>query len=582
MLEKSASLIPFYSPLHSCFRYRTQRPIMWEQGCISKFMGFYFILVQRQSAVDANIYCSIFIHGKGIMMKETLYEANVTKQLLQVLTKYRVGIPSELSADYPNISEILRPGGELYFDGSKVIMTEQVVFPTSTRLSLSQRQEQKANEFMDILESACREAADILLNRDIPQARTVKGEKIEIISRTNLNLPLKYSIYGVDISYCEQILSTTLGTKRYIFQMTEGERLFTVYLTGTISLTPKCKLKAYLRDIDFNTIDIIKTAYNNDLPEEFKTAYPVTSRFILYQELPGKISLCYNELEQISKEEFPLDFNQPVPQSVLDSLPLFITMALALINELGSFRRTALYPRLRRVAHQRDNAKGDALLRRIAIMGVGMLIGSSFDMPDTDAAHTGNTGMAPATTDLSGIDNTNDTAADTNTDTDAVSTEVPISQPPTPTFTGPKPGYIFSNPFGDTDMMYNMFEYMHDTGQMDDGTFSFVKDLQDHTEAQRLRTQQEFDELQADFDEALHGHGNHSGIGPSPEDWDRFDSYENTRADAVDAYKDAMSRGDLQEANRQADIAKDAQLKKEGIYSIQYTPMSLEERSGLM
>lgn len=580
MLEKSASLIPFYSPLHSCFRYRTPKPLMWEQGCLSKFMGFYFILVQRQSIVDANTYCSIFIHGKGVMMKETLYEANVTKQLLQVLTKYRVGIPSELSADYPNISEILRPGGELYFDGARVIMTEHVQFPAGTCLSLSQRQAQKANEFMDILESACREAADILLNRDIPQAKAVKGEKIDIISRTNLNLPHKYSIYGVDISYCEQILSKTLGTKRYIFQMTESERLFTVYLTGTISLTPKCKLKAYLRDIDFNTIDVIKTAYNNSLPEEFKAAYPVTSRLILYQDLPGKISLCYNELEQISKEEFPLDFNKPVPQSVLDSLPLFITMALALINELGSFRRTALYPRLRRVARQRDKAKGDALLRRIAIMGVGLLIGSSFDMPDTDAADAGDTGMTPST-DLSGIDNTNDTA-DTNTGTDTINTEVPISQPAIPAFTSFKPGYIVSNPFGDNDMMYNMFEHMHDMGQIDDGTFSFVKDLQDHTEAQRLRTQQAFAELQAEFDEALHGHGNHSGIGPSPEDWDRFDSYENTRADAVDAYKDAMSRGDLQEANRQADIAKDAQLKKEGIYSIQYTPMSLEERSGLM
>lgn len=69
-------------------------------------------------------------------------------------------------------------------------------------------------------------------------------------------------------------------------------------------------------------------------------------------------------------------------------------------------------------------------------------------------------------------------------------------------------------------------------------------------------------------------------IGPSKEDWARYDSYERDRQDAVDHYNDCLSRGDMDGAERWADRARDAQYSKEVIYDVGYVT-DVDVRAGL-
>ena len=548
--------------------------ICWAKGCFSWLTGRYFLLVQKESTVHPGKYCTVIVRGKGLLMSETVIEANLDILRVKELTKYHLGIPSELRDSYPMLSQILRPGSPWNFETDKVTFTFNSDFPANDKVTLNKEREQKVREFMEKMETAIVEI-DALRNGNVTPAKTIdKNRKISLISGEDLNLPLTHKIGDITIRYCENRKSEFWGTKNYIFQVSRDGRIFTVYLIPSSLLSDKCKLRAYLRNLDTSTIDILTTVYSTGLPEEFKKSFPVTSAFIEGGNLPGKMTLCADEIDQILDEKFPLDFNRPVPQSALKAIPIFITMALALVNELGNFRRTALYTRLRTIARKKDDAKGNAMMRRLAILGIGMLIGSSFDMLDTDV-DTGDS-LAADTPD---IDETS-TDAEDNTDIDAgnsagVATTPGVSQS-MPGFGHTRPGYLISNPFGDPEQMNIMFDMMHSTGQIDDKTYDFIQNMNAQADAEIARHQAITDSLFSNDHEKVR-----PIIGPSSEDWDRFDGYESTRESAVNAYHDALDRGDLDEADRQADIARDAQRRKEGIYSVQYTPQSIDKRAGL-
>ncbi len=582
MAENVDNKKPFYSKL-SIQPSRISN-IHWSKGCINWLLGLYYLFVQKESTIYPGQYCTVVIRGKGILMTETVVEANVNEEMKDVLTKYKLGIPSELNESYPVLSEILRPGGPWNYEEGKVSYTFQSDFPAGERIVLNKEREQKADEFITKLEAAVLETK-ALLEAGVQSANAINnGKKIEFISHEDLNLPQVYKIDYITIRYCENRKSAFWGTKNYIFQMSRDGRIFTVYLLPT-TLESKCKIQAYLRDIDTDTISVLTTLYSANLPEEFKKCFPITAAFIRGENLPSKMSLCYNEVDQVTDQYFPLEFNRPVPDSVFKALPVFVTMTLALVNELGSFRRTALYRRLRQASRKKDNAQSNALLRRIAVMGIGFLIGSSFDIPDdvdTDGGSIASSDIVPDSTDTmqadTSITDTGDTdTSDTTDGTDAAITpQTAGPQLTPPTFAHPKPGYLFSNPFGDPDQYDQLFETMHATGQMDDNAYNSYLSMKNHFDAQIEHAHKVTESIVNQEHVKVR-----PIVGPSPEDWDRFDSYESTRENAVDAYHDALDRGDLDEANRQADIARNAQRSKEGIYSVQYTPQSIDKRAGL-
>lgn len=580
MLEANFANQPFYSNLnHEIDPRRVERrQDLIARGCTSWLTGRYFILFQLPSAVRQGKFCTVIIREEGFLASGTCFVANVNEKLLKALKKYQFGIPDEISSQYPVLSDILRPGSDKIFEDNKVVFTIPQGISIRQNTVLSDTLRNNATLFVRLIEQAYREA-EAILQTDV-EAVTANLEKdVEFISDTDLKLPNKLTVNGITVRYCEQIKSKFWGTKRYPVQIFDGPNIYTIYIKHAELAQPKCCLVAYMRILDLSTIEKLTDVYTTDVPAEFRQRFPAISNFVTTGNLPNSITMMPHEVSLKTTVPFDLTFNRDLPDEVFTYVPAFVTLVLNIINELGQLRRTALYTQIRRASLKKGNAKGNALLIRLAMMGVGALIGASFDTPDCDLST--DIGDTPDLGTGSDVDVSTDTG-----DSGETTTTTPISfsgtggmgpMPPSPSGMG----YLVHNPFGDPAMMNDMIDFMHDNGKFDDASYNFIQNLNDMTERQHERTLQMQAELDADFEEALSG-GRKNAVGPSPADWDRFDSYESTRENAVDAYKRALDSGNLDEASRQADIARDAQLKKEGIYSVQYTPMDLDKRAGLL
>lgn len=570
MLDERALRRPFYNNIISPVvrRRLDQQGYYYTQGCKNWWLGQYFLIYERESNIYSDKLCSIIIKSTPILQTgSTDYIANIDGTLAEVLAKYAQGVPAELAARYPAIAEIVAVGGDKRFENGKVIMTTDQSVSFNDKTTLDERMRGDANRFIEHIEAAVREAESLIGEEAAACGANVK-EEVEFLSDRNLSLPHSRTVHNVELRYCEQLKSKFWGTKRYTFQVPNGDRILTVYLMHSSMFEPKCKLVAHMRLLDMTTIDDITTVFRSGLPDDFIANYPAIGSLLGSEASQRGITLWPTELTMTVDCAYPVDINKPVPEPVFERMPLFVTMAMSLINELGNLRRTALYTAIHKAARKKSDAAGNALLRRIAFIGIGALIGASFDAPDaTDVAD------APDVADASD-------AADVSDATDVADVPDAPAAPAAPIYPSDGRFYIVRNPYGDPDMMSSMMDVMHDSGKLDDASYNFFKNFEAKIDASVAHTRAEVADLVADIDKTLQG-STTNPIGPSPADWDRFDSFEHVRENAVDSYRDALDRGDLDAAARHADIARDAQLKKEGIYSVHYTPMDLDKRAGL-
>lgn len=569
MLDKSNTRTPFYS--HLCNEIDpgriTYKQPLFARGCSNSLLARYYILFQKQSLRRPEQFSTVIIKQAGIIAGGVSYIANIDGKLLEALIRYKNGIPSDKAGQYPAIYEILRPGSNLTFDGHAVTLTNDQPQSIGQHTFMSEVLITAATTFADNIEKAYDEAISLLAS-DIEASTPDVKEKIDFISSQNLNLPIKKSLTAIDFYYCELLKSKFWGTKCYIIQSNDQAGMLTVYVKGSNIYDPKCKIVAQMRDLDIRTLKDLWEVYNatySDLPAEFIKTYPTLTKLLQEKDLPGKYELSPVDFSLTLACTFPIDMNRDIPEDVFHALPVFITILKAAINELGNLRRTSFYTNLHKIARKKDKSMQKALLRRLTFIGIGALIGSSFDSPDLDVD-----------SDTSDMSDTSDTSGTSDSPTViAPQPAQPFAMPQ-----GIKSGYLISNPFGDSDMMYSMFEIMHEHGQLDDGSFQFVQGLKNHVDNLSAQTRQMTDDLLNDIQNDLQG-GRTNIIGPSPEEWDRFDSYEHIRENAVDSYNSALEKGNLDEAARQAKIACEAQSKKEGIYSVRYTSDDLAVRAGL-
>jgi len=133
-----------------------------------------------------------------------------------------------------------------------------------------------------------------------------------------------------------------------------------------------------------------------------------------------------------------------------------------------------------------------------------------------------------------------------------LASDVPMPMFNTPTVDVQGPQYMFSNPFGTfPDWFMDMM----------------MPGLPSHSHSGSIIDSEPVEERPI--------------IGPSKSDWERFDSYEAERAQAVENYKECLENGDLRGADRYAEEARKAQYGKEVIYDVGYVT-DIDQRAGLI
>ena len=123
-------------------------------------------------------------------------------------------------------------------------------------------------------------------------------------------------------------------------------------------------------------------------------------------------------------------------------------------------------------------------------------------------------------------------------------------------------GFMFKNPYSNG----LTFDEMHDFGLVSDQDYAFINSMVPKHET-------------IDYSRSTSSH-HENPIGPSKEEWARFDQHEAARAEAVDKYNECIKKGELDEADKWADKAVKEQYAKEAIYDVQYVT-DVNKRAGL-
>lgn len=563
----------FYSHEHPSFKNEKFQTDL-KHVKIEPLLGQPYVYIQRPSQREPERFCNIFVKPTGFLGFETSIICNPNAYIRVKINKAIGKITHENKEQYPLLFELLRPGGDYCYDEGKI----KRKLPDGITLVFKDKLIKYCIEFFDFVEQMYVELQQLDDDKSTVQALATKGKT----SSSPLYLFSK-EFGDVEFRYRERQTSAFWGTKYYDLQIVDnGEIVTALKLTWTSMLDPKFQFKTPLkqglsRNFDTLTQQLTRLDYEQFRPK-IKELFPTLYAFLFNEGYGTTVDFNVDELKHDTDIPFTFNMNREIPDSVFGQVLIYQKFTDQLINDVLRFRKTPLYRALLKRQTFAEEQRSKALLSRLTVIGIGAMLSTSLDFDDS--------GLGDLSTDGDISDLLGDGA---NADVDVATPDVNVPDTPDIPDTPDAPA-VAANPPASRPMMYgnpwsggmkadDMVNMMHQTGQISDNDLSLYNSMCEGSNRISEQTAQMHKDLMDSFHEDLAGARNNP-IGPSPDDWNRFDEFESQRADAVSAYQDALKHDNFDEAAKQAEIARNAQYGKDGIYNPGYVT-DIDVRAGL-